>query len=256
MRRTAAIAVAAWAQEHVPLYRELYAGVPPIRTWDDLRRLPVLTAARLRATPLAQQVDTLDDTLRSFTPYLLHSVVTPAAILADAGDTDAAFEQCRDAFRLAGVGPRSRVALLAAPAQRYVAAELAERLGYFGVRAHVLVQHDDGGPAALVRALAPDYVVSVGAAPPSTIAPEITVRDPTGSGPDLYLVPEAGLVAVRPAGERAYVPLTHHHLIEAHSGGRLLLTALRRFHQPLVRYELADRGRVVRGRLWLDEVAP
>ena len=81
--RTAAIAVARWAREQVPLYRELYADAGRIESWAAFRRLPVLTAARLRATPLAEQVDTLDDVVRSQTAYALESAVTTRALVLD-----------------------------------------------------------------------------------------------------------------------------------------------------------------------------
>jgi hypothetical protein len=68
-------------------------------------------------------------------------------------------------------------------------------------------------------------------------------------------VPEAGIVAVRPGGEGAYAVLARHYLIESVRDGRLLLTTLGRYHRPLVRFELPDRGWVAGGRLWLDEVA-
>jgi hypothetical protein len=69
-------------------------------------------------------------------------------------------------------------------------------------------------------------------------------------------VPEAGIVAVRLVGEQSYRVLTRFCLLETAPRGRLLLTALRRYHQPLIRYELPDTGRLERGRLWLEEVAP
>ena len=255
MQRAAAIALARWARERVPLYRELYADAPPVETWADFRRLPVLTAARLRATPLCEQVDALDDVLRSQTAYALRSVVTPRTLVLDADDADAAFDQVRTAFALAGVGKGVRVALVAPPDQRYLAAEIADQLGFFRVEAHLVIAR---APAALGRplaALAPGRTVSFGVAPPAASTGWITVRQPSGGGADLYIVPEAGIAAVRPDGAPAYRVLTRYCLLEAAPGGRLLLTALRRYHQPLIRYELPDRGRLTRGRLWLEEVA-
>ncbi len=256
MRRAAAIVMANWAREAVPLYRELYAGLPAAATWRDFRRLPVLTAARLRAASLEQQVDTVDDVFRAFTPLERESVAAARPVVTDRDDTDAAFEECRDAFALAGIRRGARVTLLAAPERRYVAAEIADRLGYFGVQAHVLIEIEPDGLARQAAALASDFVVGVGARGTDAVRPHMSLRAPAGPGADLYVVPEAGFVAVRPWGEPSYVPLTRHYLIEAGRGGRLLLTALRRFHQPLIRFELPDRGRVARGRLWLDEVAP
>lgn len=256
MRRGGAILMANWAREAVPLYRELYAGRPAVASWRDFRGLPALTAARLRATPLAGQVDTVDDVFRAFTPFELQSATVARPLVADRDDTDAAFEECRDAFALAGVRRGTRVVLLTAPGRRYVAAELAERLGYFGVQAHVLIHLDDGALARQAAALAPEVVVGVGTGGAGGVRPNVTMRNPAGAGADLYVVPEAGIVAVRPRGEAGYVPLIRHYLIEAGRGGRLLLTALRRFHQPLIRFELPDRGRIAYGRLWLDEVVP
>lgn len=267
----AALRVVEWARAAVPLYRELYAGLPPVASAHEFRRLPVLTAARLRATPLAEQVDDLNDVLRTFTPYLLQSAVLPAAIVADRDDTDTAFEECRDAFALLGVRAGARVVVVCDPEQRFFGAELAERLGYFGVQAHVVMYHGRDTASALIATLRPDHIVAGPALP--GVRPTITIRaaaraDATGSisipqsavsvphSADVYLVPEAGFVAVRPAGETSYRPLAGRYLIEAERDGRLLLTALRRYHQPLIRYELADRGRIVHGRLHLDEVAP
>ena len=275
---SSAFRLVAWAREVVPLYRELYAGLPPVTSARDFRRLPVLTAARLRATPLADQVDDLRDVLRTFTPYQLQTAVPPAAIVADRDDTDAAFDDCREAFALAGIRAGARVVVLAPPEQRYFAAELAERLGYFDVQAHVLVHHAGGTTAGLLDALAPEHVIVAGCPPPA-FEPVVTIRAATGhdgSGSsiarsalpiahcplpvappaDLYVVPEAGFVGVRPPGEPSYVPLRDRYLIEAEDDGRLLLTALYRYHQPLIRYELPDRGRIEGGRLWLDEVIP
>ena len=266
-----AFRIAQWARETVPLYRDLYAGLPPVASARDFRRLPVLTAARLRATPLADQVDDLRDVLRTFTPYQLQTAVAPAAVVADRDDTDAAFDEGREAFALAGVRAGARVVVIAAPEQRYFAAELAERLGYFDVQAHVLVQRTGEGTTRLLDALAPEYLIAVGC-PPPTFEPVITIRtaaDHDASGPptpqsappvapptDVYVVPEAGFVAVRPRGETSYVPLRDRYLVEAEENGTLLLTALYRYHQPLIRYELPDRGRIEDGRLWLDEVVP
>jgi hypothetical protein len=256
MRRQTAIDMARWAAGHVPLYRELYGGVPAIESWRDFRRLPVLTPARLRATPFAEQVDDPRDTLRTFTPYQLQSKLTPCAMVSDAADTDTAFLECRDAFARAGVRRAARLVVLSAPHQRYFAAELAERLGYFAIQTHVLVHRDDGALVRLVAALAPDHILGAGTDGAAPVRPNITVRDPSSLGPDLYVVPEAGIVAVRPKGEESYRPLTRYYLFEAERDGRLLLTALVRYHQPLVRYELPDRGHLAGGRLWLDEVAP
>ena len=264
MQRAAAITIARWAWEHVPLYRGLYAEVPAVRKWADFRRLPVLTTARLRATPLCEQVDTLDDVLRSQTAYGLQSVVTPRTLVLDAGDTDAAFDQTRAAFALLGVRKGRRVAFVTPPHQRYFAAEIADQLGYFGVEVHLVIALE---PVVVVRtlaAIAPDVVVSFGV-PSTRTSGWITARRPAPHLPaagcrlppaDLYIVPEAGIVAVRPEGEPTYRVLTHFCLVEAARDGRLLLTALRRYHQPLIRYELPDRGRLERGRLWLEEVAP
>jgi hypothetical protein len=255
MPRRSAIALVRWAREQVPLYRDLYRDVPPVETWRDFRRLPVLTAARLSATPLAEQVDTPDDTFRTFTPYQLRAHLTPAAIPCDRDDTDAAFYETHDAFRWLGVRRGARVVVLTAPEQRYFAAELAERLGYFGVQAHLLVQLDNATLVRQVAALAPDHIVGVATAGTPPVHPSITVRAPASAVADLYIVPEAGIVAVRPRGEKGYILLRRHALVEASHEGRLLLTTLRRYHRPLIRYELPDRGRLSRGRLLLDEVA-
>lgn len=263
MLRRAAIDVARWAQEQVPLYRELYLGLPPVRTWAEFRRLPSLTAARLRATPLLHQIDTPDDTLRTFTPYRLHSLPVSAAVLVDRDDTDALYEAWQEALTLAGVCPGMTLVILSSPEQRYLAAELAEMAGFFRVRTHVLIAW--GGPAD-VSPLAPDALLTLARRPPegdgcaARVLLRITVRDPAGAGPDLYIVPEAGVVAVRPAGARAYTVLRRFFALESGRNGGLLLTALRRYSQPLVRYELPDRGRVTYARhadlLDLWEVAP
>jgi hypothetical protein len=257
VQRAAAIKVARWAREHVPLYRDLYAeAAPQLQTWADFRRLPVLTTARLRATPLCEQVDTLDDVLRSQTAYALQSVVTPRTLVLDADDADAAFDQVRTAFALAGVRRGMRVALVAPPHQRYLAAEIADQLGYFRVEAHLVIAYGSRVPGRTLDALAPGRTVSFGVEPPGDSTGWVTVRQPTGVGADLYIVPEAGIAAVRPDGEPAYRVLTRYCLLEAVPGGRLLLTALRRYHQPLIRYELPDRGRLERARLRLEEVLP
>jgi hypothetical protein len=238
------------------MYRELYAGLPPVRTARDFRRLPVLTAARLRATPLAEQVDTVADTLRTFTPYALRAYAAPAAIPVDQGDTDAIFEQCRAAFARVGVRTGTRALLLTAPEQRYVAAEMAELLGYFVVEAHVAVALSPDAIMRTATALLPDLIVGVGTDGTPDLRPHVTVRSPHSPGADLYVVPEAGIVAVRGAGECGYLPLSRHHYVEALGDGGLLLTVLGRYHRPLIRFELPDRGRITGGRLWLDEVAP
>jgi hypothetical protein len=69
-------------------------------------------------------------------------------------------------------------------------------------------------------------------------------------------VPEAGIVAVRPRREAGYAPLRGHVLLEGARDDRLLLTITDRYHHPLIRFELPDRGRLVSGRLMLEEVAP
>ncbi len=266
MHRQAAVAVARWAQERVPLYRELYHGLPSVQTWTEFRRLPPLTAARLRAASLLEQIDTPDDTLRTFTSYRLHSLPVPAAFVADRDDTDAMYEAWQEALALAGVRPGMTLVMLTTPEQRYLAAEVAEMAGFYRVRTHVLIGYDD---AADLVALAPDAVLALGrrlssispsARPTGRPSLRITVREPGGLGPDLYLVPEAGVVAVRPVGATVYTVLRRFFALESTRGGELLLTALRRYHQPLVRYELPDRGRVTRARrsdlLELWEVVP
>ncbi len=252
----AAIRIAEWARTHVPLYRDLYAGQSPVAAARDFRNLPVLTLARLRATPLIDQIDTPDDLLRTFTSYGIESAAPAPAIPADQGDTDAAFAECHAAFALAGVSRASRVVLLCAPAQRYMAAEWAEQLGYHGVQTHVVPQLDDDATTRAVTALEPDVIAGVGTAGTATLRPSVTLRDRFSPGPDLYVVPDAGIVAVRPAGDDSYIPLPGHYWIEEEDDGGLLLTALRRYHRPLVRFEMPDRGRVVDGRLYLDEVVP
>lgn len=256
MRRAATSTLVEYAREHVPLYRELYAGAPPVQSRADFRGLPLLTIARLRATPLAEQVDTLDDVLRSQTAYALQSVVTPRTLVLDAGDADAAFDQTRAAFATIGVRKGVRLALVAQPHQRYLAAEIADQLGYFGIEAHLAIAHDPAVLAQTLAALAPDRVVSFGVPPPAGPSDWVTVREPSAPTTDLYVVPEAGFVAVRRVGERSYRVLRRYCLLETAPGGGLLLTALRRYHQPLIRYLLPDRGRLERGRLVLDEVAP
>lgn len=274
MHRQAAVAVARWAQERVPLYRERYAGLPPVQTWAEFRRLPPLTAAHLRATPLLQQIDTPDDTLRTFTPYRLRSLPVPAATVADRDDTDATYDAWQEALALAGVRPEVTLVILSPPEQRYLAAEVAEIAGFYRVRAHVLIAHDDANTD--LATLAPDAVLALGrcqvarATNPSAPSQRegkgggcaplwITVRELASPGPDLYLVPEAGVVAVRPTGATAYTVLRRFFALESGRGGELLLTALRRYHQPLVRYLLPDRGRVTCSRtadlLDLQEVA-
>jgi hypothetical protein len=256
VQRRAALVLARWAREKVSLYRDLYVDAPPVETWADFQRLPVLTTARLRATPLAAQVDTLDDVLRSATAYVLQSVVTPRTLVLDDDDAGAAFDQTRAGFALAGIRRGARVMLVTPPWQRYLAAEIADQLGYFGVEAHLVIVHTPETLARTLAALAPVTTVTFGVPLPPGAGGWITVRNPESTGTDLYIVPEAGIAAVRPAGEAAYRVLTRYCLLEAHAGGRLLLTALRRYHQPLIRYELPDRGRMERGRLWLTEVAP
>lgn len=255
-QRRSAIVLTRWARDRIPLYRDLYADRPPVETWADFRRLPVLTTARLRATPLAEQVDALDDVLRSQSAYALQSIVTPRTLVLDADDTDAAFDQTRAAFALAGCRPGTRIALVAHPRQRYVAAELADQLGYFRIEAHLLIALDRAAVARSLTALAPDRAVWLDV-PPDCAAPSpITVRQPDGAAADLYLVPEAGIVAVRPPGDPRYRVLRRYALLEALPDRSLLLTALLRYHQPLIRYLLPDRGTIERGRLRLEEVAP
>lgn len=252
--RAAAIAVARWAREQVPLYRELYADAGRIESWAAFRRLPVLTAARLRATPLAEQVDTLDDVVRSQTAYALESAVTTRALVLDSDDTDAAFEQTRAAFALAGVRRGTRVLFVAPPHQRYVAAELADQLGYYRVEAHLVIAADAAACERALTAIQPERVVSFGVPPPRDDARWISVRQPSGGCADFYLIPEAGIVAVRAPATAWYRVLSRFCLLEQ-SAGRLLLTALLRYHQPLIRYELPDRGAIARRRLCLESVA-
>jgi hypothetical protein len=240
----------------VPLYRELYVGSPPVERWADFQRLPVLTTARLRATPLAEQVDALDDVLRSQTAYVLQSAVTPRTLVLDDDDTNAAFDQTRAGFALAGWRAGMRVALVAHPQQRYLAAEIADQLGYFRITADLVFAIDEAAVARAIEALSPERIVYFGVTTTDHSAATVTVRRPAGDGTDLYVVPEAGIVAVRPCGEPAYRVLRRYCLLEQDSDGGLLLTALLRYHQPLIRYRLPDRGRLVRGRLRLEEVAP
>lgn len=252
------------------MYRVLYDGLPPIAGWQDFRRLPRLTPERLRATPLAEQLDDPRDTLRTATPLALASVPPSAPVVLDQDDTDNAFYACHDAFRLAGVTESATLLILTPPDQRYLAAEWCDTLGYFGVVAHLLIARDPVETARSVTALAPHTLLML---PGSTgfgqgdsgggqssrdrsALARISIRQPATSGADLYVVPEAGIVAVRPAGEAGYRPLRRHVLIEAEQDGRLLLTMNLRYHQPLIRLLLPDRGRIAGGRLWLDEVAP
>lgn len=255
-QHAAAIALARWARERIPLYRDLYADAPPVETWQDFQRLPVLTSARLRTTPLAEQVDTLDDVLRSQTAYALQSVVTPRALVLDSDDTDVAFDQTRAAFALAGCRRGTRVALVTHPRQRYIAAEIADQLGYFRIEAHLVIALDSASTARTLKALAPQRTVFFDASPCTTVPDPISIRRPHSDGTDLYLVPEAGIVAVRPQGEAAYRLLNPHCLLENAPGGSLLLTALLRYHQPLIRYQLPDKGHMKNRRLVLEEVAP
>lgn len=252
----AALALVRWARERVPLYRELYADLPPVESQADFERLPVLTSARRRTTPLAEQVDALEDVLRSQTAYVLQSAVPPRTLVLDADDTDAAFDQTRAGFALAGCRAGMRVALVAQPQQRYVAAEIADQLGYFRVTADLVISIDGATVARTIEALAPQRIVFFGVEATGGGTESVTVRQPGGDGTDLYIVPEAGIVAVRPDGERAYRVLRRYCLLEQGNEGRLLLTSLLRYHQPLIRYQLPDRGRLVRGQLWLEEVAP
>jgi phenylacetate-coenzyme A ligase PaaK-like adenylate-forming protein len=253
----AALALVRWARERVPLYRELYADLPPVETWAAFQQLPVLTTARLRSTPLVEQVDAPEDVLRSQTAYALQSAVTPRTLVLDADDTDAAFDQTRAGFALAGCRAGMRVALVAHPQQRYVAAEIADQLGYFRVTADLVIAIDAATVARTIEALAPQRIVVFGVCASGDGGEPVTVRRPGSNGADLYIVPEAGIVAVRPGGETAYRVLRRYCLLEQDEGdGGLLLTLLLRYHQPLIRYQLPDRGLLARGRLWLEEVAP
>jgi len=256
VQRAAAIKLARWARERVPLYRALYGDAPPLERWADFRRLPLLTTARLRATPLCEQVDSLDDVLRSQTAYALQSLVAPRTVVLDDDDAGAVFDQTRAAFKLAGVRPGMRVVLLTSPRQRYLVAEITDQLGYFGIEAHLIVAFQTEIVQRTLAAIAPRWTFAFDMPMPEETRGLVTVRQPERGGADFYAVPEAGIVAVRPAGETAYRVLTRFCLLERAPGGRLLLTALRRYHQPLIRYELPDRGRVERSRLWLDEVVP
>jgi phenylacetate-coenzyme A ligase PaaK-like adenylate-forming protein len=252
----AALALVRWARERVPLYRELYDGVSEVESWTAFQRLPVLTTARLRATPLAEQVDALEDVLRSQSAYVLRSAVTPHTMVLDNDDTNVTFDQTRSGFVLVGCRAGMRVALVAHPQQRYVAAEIADQLGYFRITADLVIAIDAATAERAIEALAPQRVVFFGISASDGGVESVTVRQPGGDGADLYIVPEAGIVAVRPGGERAYRVLRQYCLLEQGGDGELLLTSLLRYHQPLIRYQLPDRGRLVRGRLWLEEVAP
>lgn len=242
----------------MPLYRELYAAEPPGETRIRLRRLPVLTAARLRATPVMALVDDVSDTLRAWTPLALATAPAAAPVLTDREDADAVFDEAREAFAGIGVRRGAAVVVLTPPWQRYTAAELAERLGYWGIRAAVVVDIEPGEALRALDALGAAHVVGlgIGRTRPTAERVTITVREPDAPGPDLYLVPEAGLVAYRPAGEQGYLVLKRSYLVQPAANERLLLTTLRRYHQPLIRFELPDRGRVAGGRLWLHEVVP
>jgi hypothetical protein len=254
MRRQRALAVAEWARTHVPLYRALY-GDTPITSWTMFRRLPVLTSERWRSTPLGEQIDEPHDTLRTFTPLALQTVAPLAATVADAGDTDTIYEQWHDALAAAGIEDSARLMLLSPPEQRYFAAEVADMLGFFGVAAHLVSRMEDGRALAVAAALDPTAIVTVATVAPAPLMPRVTMREPSGPAADIYVVPEAGPVAVRPRGDTGYYVLDRMFMVEGGRDGVLLLTALRRYHQPLIRYALPDRGRLAAGRLWLDEVA-
>jgi hypothetical protein len=255
IHRKAAVTIAEWARTHVPLYRELY-GSTPITTWPQFQELPPLTYTRLQATPLRDQVDDLRDVLRTYTPYALQSRVTPTAFVADKDDTDSIYDSVRRAFALAGVRAPARLLIVADPEQRYPAVEIADMLGYFRIEAHVLIGGDHGRVASAIDAFRPDRLAAFGASLPAAFVPDAAVRTPGAPRTDLYLVPEAGIVAVRRPGQSSYQLLSGYFGIETGPDRRLLLTALSRYHQPLIRYILADRGRLVRGRLLLDELAP
>jgi hypothetical protein len=177
-------------------------------------------------------------------------------MVLDADDTDAAFDQTRLGFALAGCRAGTRVALVAHPQQRYVAAEIADQLGYFRVNADLVIAIDEATVERAIDAIAPQRTVFFAVTPSGDGMQSVTMRRPGGGSPDLYIVPEAGIVAVRPGGERAYRVLRRYCLLEEGVDGELLLSLLLRYHQPLIRYQLPDRGRLVRGRLWLEEVAP
>jgi hypothetical protein len=147
-----------------------------------------------------------------------------------------------------------RVALVAHPQQRYVAAEIADQLGYFRITADFVIAIDGATIERTIEALASQRVICFGVGAGGVES--VTVRQPGRDGTDLYIVPEAGIVAVRRCGEPAYRVLRRYCLLEQGDDGVLLLTTLLRYHQPLIRYQLPDRGRLVRGRLWLEEVAP
>ena len=254
------------------MYQTLYAGVE----LDGLRAsatLPLLTAARLRATPLIEQIDRPEDAFRTFTPWALSSRVTPAAIALDRDDTNAWYDLWHTAARLLGWGRGQYLVIVTPPYQRYVAAEMADVLGYFRIAADVLVDQDCTSTLETLRSLAPETVVDLSTTSSGPKLPDgvrrITVRRPQSEGADLFITPEAGLVAVRPPDAVDYVILSEWFELEEEEGIRhfqaqepaprsspLVLTALRRYHQPLVRYLLGDRGAVRRGRLGHLETVP
>lgn len=246
--------VVRYARAHVAMYRDLWGDAPEPLGVSGLRALPVLTSERRAATPIIEQIDTPSDTLRSWTPFRLQTVRSPVANLTDSADADAVYDQVRAAF--AGVaGRRDPLAIVSPPEQRYVAAELAEVLGYHGRDVVVVVRLDDGCVARALAALGPRLVVDLGGQTRPWPGTAVTVRCADGDGPDLYLTPEAGIVAVRAAGETVYRVLTRWVHLESTDAGDLLVTHLWRYHQPLVRYLLRDRGRVAGGRLWLTDIA-
>ncbi len=256
MPRRPALQVAQYAREHVPLYRARWWYVPYPLTSATFRTAPLLTSERLRATPLAEQVDSLRDTQRSVTPYRLATRATPAALVTDAEDTDSFYDEAKDAFRLLGVQRGAVLALVSPPEQRYFAAELSDRLGYAGIRAHLVIDRSATSSSDALTALRPDLVVAAGPASAVSVTPDITIRDPAREGADIYLAPEVGMIAVRRAAGEPYRLLPGYVHIETNPDGRLIVTSLLRHHQPVIRYLTGDRGRLVRGRLWLSEVAP
>ena len=229
-------------------YRSIMKSRPSVRSLRDFGQIPVTPIDEYRGQTLP---DLVTDSRR--VEWLAASLkgrsVAEVAAAEDFEDSATRYQILKDAvISCLPKGPGRTGVVVSTGETRYYAAEISTILGWSGVPSHVFTMDDSGRTYERLRQIAPEVAAFVGCGVDESELPtSVELCVTFGADRRLTRFPQLDMYSVDGLGFLAHsrdlgcwVPYNDEFYFEISQRGKLIVTALRKRTQPMVRIETMD----------------
>ena len=231
-----------------PFYKDKLQGISHISSLSDIVSIPSTPIGVLRTQSLVDIV-TSPSEVQWITGRLVGQTSGNIPVVEGSGETSRRYDIFRDALRDA-LPPIDivKAIVLTDSIRRYFSAEIGTIMGYMGIQSHVFVNDGSMLPYDRINQLNPDILVIASDEINESLLPKkiklaITFRRSHSLSHipqlDIYMVDEFGFLG-HTTNLKRWVVYNDQYLFEISSSGKLIVTSLLNYVQPLLRINTDD----------------